>query len=649
MTATVPAGVLRFGAFELNVVTGELHKNGIKLKLRPQAAKILVLLASRPSEVVTREQLKEEIWGTDFFVDFEHGLNLCIRQIRAALDDDADKPRYIETLPRHGYRFIARVEALVGYSSPLGQPETPKSPPEPGVQADEDHRTAPQKPVQRRRAASIVAGVALAGLAAVMILFAFTGVRERPLPRNQGLPTESLAVLPLENLSHDMEQEYFADGMTDELITDLAKIHALRVISRNSVMQYKGKHKPMRQIARELNVNAVVEGTVMRSGDRVRITAQLIEAPTDRHLWAETYEGDLRDVLALQDEVARNITTQIRVKLQPAESSQLMGAPPINREAYELYLKGRYFWNKRDAEDLKKALDYFQRAAEKDPDYGPTQAGLADTYSLLGAAGYDVMSAAEAMEKAQSAATRALLIDEKLAEAHASLGFVIYRYDWDWPAAEKEFRRAIALNPNYATAHQWYSEYLIDLGRHEEAFTEARAALVLDPLSLIVNENMARMYYFARRFDQAIASSKNTLEMDPKFPISHLRLGRAFAAKGMYAQAVKEFQQFSALSGDKSLATASIGNALARSGDRSGAIRALNELAMLSKQKRVPSICFALIHAGLGENDEAITWLEEAYKERSDFLAVLKVDPLFDVLRPDPRFQELLRRIAFSD
>jgi len=491
----------------------------------------------------------------------------------------------------------------------------------------------------------LAAGVTLTSLLLVLLGFNVGGVRQKVLRRTQAAGIQSLAVLPLENLSHDQEQEYFVDGMTDALITDLAQIGSLKVISRTSSMQYKQTKKSIAEIARELNVDGIVEGTVQRSGDRVRITAQLIEASKDRHLWAGMYEGDLRDILALQSQVAHSIAREVEIQLTPAQRSRSASSLQTNSEAFDLYLKGRYFWNKRDADGLKKALDYFQLAAAKDSGNAPVQAGLADTYSLLGVAGYDVLPTAEAMEKARAAATKALLIDDALAEAHASLGFVSYSYDWDWATAEKEFKRAIALNPNYATAHQWYSEYLSDLGRREEAFAEAKAALALDPLSLIVNENVARVNYFARHFDQAVEGSNKTLEMDSNFPISHLRLGRSYTAKNMYREAIKEFQEFSRLSGNIPLATASIGNALARSGDRSGALRALNELTTLSKRKHVPPICFALVRTGLGDNDQAFASLEKAYTQRSDFLLVLSVDPLFDPLRSDPRLADLLRRI----
>lgn len=624
--------VLKFGVFEVDLGTGELRKAGMRQKLAGQPFQVLQLLLERPQEIVTREELQHRIWPKDTFVDYDLALKKAINRLREVLGDSADSPRFIETIPRRGYRFIA---PLAGNGAASTVVELPTE-----AVATDTRRS------RRTLRVGIALGLGIAGLLLALFGMAPEQFRRRIWGKTDILQIRSLAVLPLQSLSADPAQEYFSDGMTDALTTDLAQISSLKVISRTSSMQYKQTRKSLPEIAHELNVDGIVEGTVQRSGDRVRITAQLIYGPSDKHLWAESYESDLGDILAVQDEMARAIAKEIRVQLLPEESSRLSSAPPINPEAYELYLKGRYFWNKRDAEGFKKALDYFQRAAEKDPGYAPVQAGLADTYSLQGAAGYDLLPRAEAMEKARAAAQKALLIDGTLAEAHASLAFVIYSYDWDWAAAEKEFKQAIALNPNYPTAHQWYSEYLGDLGRTEEALDQAQAALVLDPLSLNANHQVARAQYFARRIDQAIQTTQKTLEMNPDFAVAHLRLGRAYAAKGLYSQAIEEFQKFSTLSGDVPLATASIGNALARTGDRSGAVRALNKLAILSRQTHVPSISFALVYLGLGDNDQAVTWLEKAYGERSDFLLVLRVDPLFDALRPDPRFQDLMHRVG---
>ena len=656
MAKTPTPNRLQFGPFLADFRACELRKDGRKIRLQEKPMLLLGALTASPGEVVSREELQKQLWPDDTFVDFETGLNAAVRKLREALADNPENPRYIETIPKHGYRFLGQV-----HSSRTDEPISRKQP-SPKMELTSTslgRRTIAslvETVAEYRRAnrfwMSIAAALALGGLALTVVqrnVPKVASVHERLFGASGAPAIHSIAVLPLENLSGDPTQEYLSDGMTDALITDLAQMGSLRVISRTSSMQYKNTKKSMPEIARTLNVDAIIEGTVQRSGDRVRITAQLIEAPADRHLWAKTYEGDLRHILSLESEVAGSIAREIDIHLTRKQRERLASTTPINGEAYELYLKGRYFWNKRDREGLKKALDYFQRAAEKEPKYAPAQAGLADTYSVQAAAGYDLLPTAEAMDRARTAARRAIEIDDGLAEAHASLGFINFSYDWDWTAAEKEFTRAIALNPNYATVHQWYSEYLDDLGRFDEAFAEAKAALMLDPLSLILNENVARVHYFARRFDQAVEGSKKTLEMDSRFPISHLRLGRAYAAKGMLNEAIQEFQLFATLSGNTPLATASIANALARSGNRRGALRALNELIVLSNQKHVPAICFALVYIGLGDRDEAVTRLEEAYKERSDFLLVLSVDPLFDGLRSDPRFQDLLRRMKLPD
>jgi len=498
-----------------------------------------------------------------------------------------------------------------------------------------------------RRPRWLFPSMALVCLLLAFGLFNDDRIRRRLFGKVPAGHIHALAVLPLQNLSHDPDQDYFAQGMTEELITDLAQIGSLRVISSTSSMQYKETKKPLPEIARELSVDAIVEGTVQRFGDHVHITAQLVDATNDQHIWAKAYDRDLRDILSLENEVARSIADEIEIQLTPEQRARLTASAPVDREAYELYLKGRYFWSKRNPPELRKALERFQQAADKQPDFAPAFSGLADTYSLLGAAGFDALPRAEAMERARAAASKALELDSKSAEAHASMAYVLYSCDWNWLAAEKEFRRAIALKPNYATAHEWYSEYLNDLGRKEEALAEAQTALELDPSSPLANQFVARAHYFAHRFDEAIQYSQKTFEIDPNFSTAHLRLGRAYAAKGLYPSAIKEFEAFGRLSGDAPLALASIGNAEARANDRTGAMRVLNELTELSKKQKVTAICFVLVHVGLGDNDQAMAWLDTAYKERSDFLLVLKVDPLFDTLRSDPRFQKFLLRLNF--
>ena len=454
----------------------------------------------------------------------------------------------------------------------------------------------------------------------------------------------SLAVLPLDNLSGDASQNYFADGMTDELITDLAQISALRVISRTSVMVYKGARKPLPQIARELNVDAVVEGTVLRSGDQVRITAQLIEASTDKHLWSQSYEGELRDTLALQNRVASAIADQIRINLTPQEQAALKNVKVVNPEAYESYLKGRYFWNKRTADGLKVALAYFNQAIEEDPKYAQAYSGLADTYALLGDWQYAVMTPKEAFPKAKAAAIKALELDSALGEAHNSLAFVLDGFDWDLDSGGKEFRRAIELNPGYATAHHWYAWHLSLLGRYDEAIAEMRKAENLDPLSLIINADLAELLVLAHSYDESIRQSRKTIEMDPNFALAHNQLAQAYLQEHRYEEAVAELQKAVQLSGDSPTCIANLARAYVASGKRSEALKLLSDLKKRSNSGYSNASEIAMIYASLGDTDQAMNWLERGYEERFNPGVLLR--PGFDPLRSDPRFQNLVHRIG---
>jgi TolB-like protein/Flp pilus assembly protein TadD len=453
-------------------------------------------------------------------------------------------------------------------------------------------------------------------------------------------------VLPLENLSGDASQNYFADGMTDELITDLAQISALRVISRTSVMVYKGARKPLPQIARELNVDAVVEGTVLRSGDQVRITAQLIEASTDKHLWSQSYEGELRDTLALQNRVASAIADQIRINLTPQEQAALKNVKVVNPEAYESYLKGRYFWNKRTPDGLKVALAYFKQAIEEDPKYAQAYSGLADTYALLGDWQYAVMTPKEAFPKAKAAAIKALELDSTLGEAHNSLAFVLDGFDWDFASAGNEFQRAIELNPGYATAHHWYAWHLSLLGRFDDAIAEMKKAQNLDPLSLIINADLAELLVLAHRYDESIAQSRKTIEMDPNFALAHNQLAQAYLQKHMYDEAVAELKKAVQLSGDSPTCIANLARAYVASGKRSEAEKLLSDLKKRSNAAYSNAPEIAIVYVSLGDTDQAMNWLEKGYEERFNPGVLLR--PGFDPIRPDPRFQNLLHRIGLS-
>jgi TolB-like protein/DNA-binding winged helix-turn-helix (wHTH) protein/Flp pilus assembly protein TadD len=630
--------IVRFGTYEVSLQSGEVRKAGVRIKIQQQPMKLLEILLERPGEVVTREELRGRVWDDESFGDFDQAVNIAIAKLRSALGDSAENPRYIETLPKRGYRFIAEVSVVV-IGDRTRRPESAAGE-IPGIEPVHQLQGAGLSVAPKRRLWPTRRVIVALALVLSLPILAIWLVRSRDRPRT-GI--RSLAVLPLDNLSDDASQDYFADGMTDELITDLAQISALRVISRTSVMTYKHTRKPLREIARELNVDAVVEGTVLRSGEQVRITAQLIQAPADKHLWAESYEGNLRDTLALQNKVASAIAEQIRIALTPQEQAVLKKANVVNPEAYESYLKGRYFWNKRTPDGLKVALAYFKQAIDENPNYAQAYAGLADTYSLLGDWEYGALAPREAYPKAKAAAIKALELDNTLGEAHTSLAFSLDVFDWDWKSAEKEFGRAIELNPGYATAHHWYAWHLSEMGRNSEAIAEMRKAEHLDPLSLIISADMAEILLVAHLNDEAIEQSRRTVNMDPNFAIAHYELGQAFVQKHSYNEAIAEFQKAIELSGGSIPCKSNLAYAYAVSNKRNEAVEILNDLKTRSAHNASE---IALMYVGLGDKDQAMTWLEKAYEEH--FNASILLRPAFDPLRSDPRFQNLVHRIGLS-
>ncbi len=458
---------------------------------------------------------------------------------------------------------------------------------------------------------------------------------------------ESLAVLPLENLTGDPQQEYFVDGMTEAVIAELTKIGALKVISRTSVMQYKGAKKPLPQIARELGVDGVIEGSVMREGETVRITVQLVDARRDKHLWAESYERDLHGVLALQSDVARAVASQIRVQVTPQERALLATTRRVDPEAYQLWLKGRFFSYKRSTEGLTRALEYFNQAIEKDPAYAQAYSDVASTYSQMGNELYSVLDPRDASPKAKAAAQKALELDETLAQGHSVLGWVSFRFDHDWATAEREHKRALELNPGDAFGHIWYSHYLLPMGRTEQSLAESLRAVELDPLSLIINAHLGWHYLYARQPDQAIQQLRKTLDLDPNFVLAHLLLGQAFEQKRMYREAISELEKGVNLSGGNPAHLAALGHAYALSGKKAEAEKVLEQLKQLSKRRYVASYEIAVVCAGLGQTDQTFAWLEKAYDTRdSSWLLDLNWDPRFEPLHSDPRFKDLLRRLG---
>ena len=498
--------------------------------------------------------------------------------------------------------------------------------------------------------AALWAGISALLLGAALVGLNVVSWRDGLFSRVHPPQMRSLAVLPLENLSRDPDEEYFADSMTEAILTDLAKINALRVVSRTSVMRYKRTQKPLPEIAKELNVDAIVEGSVQRAGNRVRITAQLIHAATDQHLWAEAYERDLRDVLVLQDEVARNIAQQVRVKLTPEENIRLSSGRPVDPEAYQLYVKGRYFWAKRNQESFNRAISYFREAIDRDPSYAAPYSGLADCYVLFGSS-FDVGGhpPSEVQPKAKAAALKALELDSSLADAHNSLAYVKLNYDWDWSGAEAEFKRSLELNPGYAHGHHWYAHLLFSSGRRDEALAESTRSLELDPLSPILVVHLGWHYLYTRQHDRALDQLAKALELEPSYALAHWYRGLAYEEKKMYPEALRELTKTKDLLPGNLAVQSDIGHLYAVSGNKSEAEKTIARLKQESTRTYVNLYELALIYIGLGQNDQAFDWLEKAYRERSDQLIYLKVDPRLDPIRSDSRFADLVRRVGIPD
>ncbi|HTX39116.1 MAG TPA: winged helix-turn-helix domain-containing protein [Bryobacteraceae bacterium] len=631
--------MLCFGSFEFDPKTGELRKHGLRIKLNGQPIEMLTMLLEQPGQVVTREALQERLWPANTNVDFEQSLNAAIKRLRAALGDSADAPLFIETLPRRGYRFIAPV------IPPAGDVSLPVSSyPEPAALQPGVPKPVPSRPVRWRLFILTAAGVAL-----LVLLFAIStnpsGVSDTLRTLVLSGKIRSLAVLPLVNLSRDSEQDYFVDGMTDALRERLEGISSLRVISRTSSMHYRGSNKPLREIARELNADAVVDGSVLNSGERVRISVELIQAGMDRHIWSNSYEGDLRDVFVLQASVAREIADEIRVTLTAPDRARLTRARTTDPDAYQAYSKGRFWWNKRTEEDLKKAIGFFQQAIDKDPNYALAYDGLADCWIPLG--WYGFVAPSGAFPRARDAITKALSLDDSLAEAHTSLAFVTVYYDRDWAGADREFRRAIELNPNYANGHHWYAEFLSLVGRHAQAIAESQRARELDPLSSIIDAWVSSRYYFARHYEDAIKEGRNAVDLGPDFAPAHLVLGYAYEQKGMLREAITEFETASRLAAG-SMYSASLAHALAGAGRRSEALNLLDALRATARRRFVSSYDLAICEIGMGNKEQTLDLLSAAVQEHSPRVAFIGVDPRFDDLRADRRFAALLRLLGLQ-
>lgn len=583
---------MRFGVFEVHLASGELRKRGIKVKLHDQPLRVLTLLLERPGQVVTRDKLKEKLWAADTVVDFDHGLNSAINKVREALGDSADSPRFIETVPRNGYRFICPVATV-----PVGTLDA--------------------------------------------------GFLSRP---SAGEGT-SIAVLPLRNLSGDPGQDYFADGMTEALITELGKLSGLRLLSYQSVLGYRQTAKSLPQIARELNVEVVLEGSVLRAENRIRITANLVQAVPERHLWAESYEFDQRDVLAVQGAAARDVAAQILVKVTPQEKERLVTAKPVDPEAHEAYLLGRaHLYKAGTPTSWMRAKEYFDKAIEKDPTYGPAYASLAELYIWTGGAGSltsnPTVGASDSHRQARRWAEKALALDDTLADAHNALALA-KQAEWDWSAAERGYRRAIELNRSYAVARVSYAIHLYAMQRFEEAVDQAKHAQQLDPVSPFINTWAGAAYFLAGRTDEAMASLRRTLELEPGYSDASIILARSYVTLGQYHEAIAELDKAMTFGARGPFVLAAQAHAYARARRPNEALKLVDELKQCKAKLGItPTFAFIWAYAGLDDKEQAFAWLETAYEERRQRMVWLNVDAFLDPLRSDPRFHDLVRRVG---
>ena len=661
---------IRFGKdFEIDVIARRLSHGGRRLKLERIPLEILVLLAEHWGEVVSRDEIVAKVWGQNVFVDTDNSIRGAIRKVRQVLRDNPENPRFIQTVTGRGYRFIAPI--ISSEKEHTGEPpKTEASIVSTGMrsfvldsdtlsqrrslgQVDQEHeqtaRQLPETEAARGRArgrARTWLFVGLASLVVVSVLSILALWRWRPSRAPVAFQGKTvLAVLPFDNLSPDPDQEFFSEGLTEEMIAQVGKLNRdrLKVVARNSVAKYKGSTLPAREIGKELNADYLVQGSVRRSSDHIRITVQLIQARDQIDVWTESYDRELKDVLAVQDAVVRSIASEIHIALTEEQEKRLATPRQIRPDAYEAYLKGRYYWNKRTGESMQKAEQYFQQAIDKDPNYAAAYSGLADCNS--GLAWHGFKSPAEALPKAYAAARKALEINPESAEAHASLGLAM-SHRWDWSGAEAEFRRALELDPQYANAHHWYGDYLSIKGRHGEALVEAKRALELDPLNLMISTWVGLRYYMARDYFHAIAQNRSSVELDPNFAAAHLLLGEEYLQSGLHIQGISELKRAASLSGGSPLYSAQVAVALAVAGRNRDALRVARELETISDKHYVSPYGLAQIYAALNRNEDAFKWLQSAYDGHAVWMGYLAVDPIFDRYRSDERFKDLLRRVA---
>ena len=615
-----------FDRFEADLRSGELRKEGRKVRLQAQPFQLLALLIENAGEVVTRDEVCRALWQMDTFVDFDHSVAAAVNKIREALGDSAENPRFVETLPRKGYRFIGQIQRDPPQVAALPLPEV-----------------APRLSARVAKLSSnrvkIIGWISIA-VVALLCTLGWRVVRYGRVAFGSGSQIRALAVLPLVNLSGDPGQDYFADGMTEELTTELGKIAALRVVSRTSAMQYKDAKKPLPQMARELNVDALLEGTVTRSGNRAHITLNLVQPSPEGHLWTETYDIDAGDVLNVEQRVADAVAREMRVALEPRTAAPSRPGHPLSAEAQDLYFRGVHAINTAGGGATRRAIGYYQQAIEKDPNFARAYSALAMAYAIW----YPEDSGPrENMPKAREAAKKALALDDSLARAHMALAYVVMNYDWNWAEAEKEFRRTLELDPNDALSHQFYAQELVALGRTEEGVSQAARAVELEPYRV---DYPAWVYYLAHRYKESLQLAEKMAAMDPNYSWGRWGLAANYEQLGKPKEACEEYLKFETLSGSDAKRLQRLRKGLGKSGVRGFWQASLDDYRETAKFKYAPPVLAAGACARLGDKACAFTWLEKGFEERDDLMVNLKVDPVFDGLREDQRFQALIRRVG---
>jgi len=647
----VPATLLEFGEFSLDCDRYELLRSGRPVKLEKIPMELLILLVTKDGRLVTRQEIIEHVWGKEVFVDTEHGINTAIRKIRNVLRDDPGQPRFVQTVSRKGYRFVAPINVIPQEGGNGNHGATDLLPPN-TLQTQTDLLVPISLPQSHHRVSGLLRKAAMVlvgaiGVAAILVGLNVRGLRQRLFahtPRQGGPQIRSLAVLPIENLSGDLSQDFLADGMTEELITELGKSSALRVISRTSVMQYRGTKKPVQEIAHELNVDAVLEGTALRSGNHLRITANLVQSSPETHLWAETYDSENGDILSVQQRVADSVAREIRVALSPRDTTTLGDGRSVNPEAQDQYFRGLYALRSAGGGSTQTAVDYLQRAIKKDPNFARAYGVLAMAYAVWypGDRG-----PRENMPRAREAALKAVALDNSLAAGHMALAYIDLNYDWNFAEAERESKRALELDPNLAIVRNYYARELVISGRTDEALAQVRRALELQPYAGL--DYPAWVFYLAHRYNDALELAQKMVAIDPNFSWGRWALAANYEQLGKEKEAAEEYLQFEILSGSSPQRIKRLREGLARSSAKGFWQASLEDYLRTAKSSYVPPVLVAGVYMRLGDKARALQWLEKGYQERDDLMIDLNVDPVFDAFRSEPRFQDLVRRVGLPD